>query len=87
MKFRASIDIMPLPALLDPQGKAVSSNMKNIGLSSIDNVRIGKHITLEVEAGSQAEAEEQVKTACEKLLVNQIMEQFEFRVEAVEAVA
>ncbi|HBE10946.1 MAG: phosphoribosylformylglycinamidine synthase subunit PurS [Flavobacteriales bacterium] len=87
MKFRASIDIMPLPALLDPQGKAVSSNMKNIGLSSIDNVRIGKHITLEVEAGSQAEAEEQVKTACEKLLANQIMEQFEFRVEAVEAVA
>ena len=46
MKFRASIDIMPLPTLLDPQGKAVSSNMKNIGLSSIDNVRIGKHITL-----------------------------------------
>ena len=87
MKFRASIDIMPLPALLDPQGKAVSSNMKNIGLSSIDNVRIGKHITLEVEAGSQTEAEEQVKTACEKLLANQIMEQFEFRVEAVEAVA
>ena len=87
MKFRASIDIMPLPALLDPQGKAVSSNMKNIGLSSIDNVRIGKHITLEVEAGSQAEAEEQVKTACEKLLANQIMEQFEFRVEAVESVA
>ena len=87
MKFRASIDIMPLPALLDPQGKAVSSNMKNIGLSSFDNVRIGKHITLEVEAGSQAEAEEQVKTACEKLLANQIMEQFEFRVEAVEAVA
>lgn len=87
MKFRASIDIMPLPALLDPQGKAVSSNMKNIGLSSIDNVRIGKHISLEVEAGSQAEAEEQVRTACEKLLANQIMEQFEFRVEAVEAVA
>ena len=87
MNFRASIDIMPLPALLDPQGKAVSSNMKNIGLSSIDNVRIGKHITLEVEADRQSEAEEQVKTACEKLLANQIMEQFEFRVEAVEAVA
>ena len=87
MKFRASIDIMPLPALLDPQGKAVSSNMKNIGLSSIDNVRIGKHITLEVEAGSQSEAEEQVKMACEKLLTNQIMEQFTFRVEAAEAVA
>ena len=87
MTFRAAIDIMPLPALLDPQGKAVSSNMKNIGLATIGNVRIGKHITMEVEAASQAEAEVQVKTACEKLLVNQIMEQFEFRVEAVEPVA
>ena len=87
MTFRAAIDIMPLPALLDPQGKAVSSNMKNIGLTTIGNVRIGKHITMEVEAASQAEAEEQVKTACEKLLANQIMEQFEFRVEAVEPVA
>ncbi|MFZ9055807.1 MAG: phosphoribosylformylglycinamidine synthase subunit PurS [Flavobacteriales bacterium] len=87
MTFRAAIDIMPLPALLDPQGKAVSSNMKNIGLATIGNVRIGKHITMEVEAASQAEAEEQVKTACEKLLANQIMEQFEFRVEALEPVA
>ena len=72
--------------LLDPQGKAVSSNMHNIGLAGIGNVRIGKHITLEVEAANQAEAEEQVKEACEKLLTNQIMEQFEFHVEAVEAV-
>jgi len=87
MTFRAAIDIMPLPALLDPQGKAVSSNMKNIGLATIGNVRIGKHITMEVEAASQAEAEVQVKTACEKLLANQIMEQFEFRVDAVEPVA
>lgn len=87
MTFRAAIDIMPLPALLDPQGKAVSSNMKNIGLATIGNVRIGKHITMEVEAASQAEAEAQVKTACEKLLANQIMEQFEFRVEALEPVA
>ena len=87
MNFRASIDIMPLPALLDPQGKAVSNNMHNIGLSGITNVRIGKHITLEVEAASQAEAEAQVKEACEQLLTNQIMEQFEFRMEALEAVA
>ena len=87
MKFTASIDIMPLPALLDPQGKAVSSNMKNIGLAGIDNVQIGKHITLEIEAADQAMAESQVKEACEKLLTNKIMEQFEFRVEAMEAVA
>ena len=45
MKFIAEIDVMPLKALLDPQGKAVSSSMKNVGLPEITNVRIGKHIT------------------------------------------
>jgi len=43
MKFKAEIDVMPLDALLDPQGKAVSQSMKNIGLSEIEGVRIGKH--------------------------------------------
>ena len=49
MKFKAEIDIMPLKSLLDPQGKAVTASMKNIDLSEIENVRIGKHITLDVE--------------------------------------
>ena len=50
MKFRAEIDVMPLDALLDPQGKAVTGSMKNIGLDSIENVRIGRHIRLNVVA-------------------------------------
>ena len=44
MKFKAEIDVMPLEALLDPQGKAVSQSMVNLGLAEITNVRIGKHI-------------------------------------------
>ncbi len=81
MKFQAAIDIMPLEALLDPQGKAVSNNMKNIGLPEIGNVRIGKHITLTVEAANAAEAESKVDDACKKLLVNQIMESYSFTIE------
>ena len=42
MKFKASIDVMPLEALLDPQGKAVTQSMSNLGLNEISNVRIGK---------------------------------------------
>jgi phosphoribosylformylglycinamidine synthase subunit PurS len=80
MKFRAEIDVMPLPALLDPQGKTVSNNMKNIGLPEITNVRIGKHISLEVEAGNKAEAESKVNDACKKLLHNHIMESYTFTV-------
>ena len=53
MVFHAAIDILPLPALLDPQGKAVSNNLPNIGLGQLTNVRIGKHITLDIEAESR----------------------------------
>lgn len=80
MKFIAQIDIMPLKALLDPQGKAVSASMKNIGLSDITNVRIGKHISLEVEANNETEAHEMVEKACKELLCNQIMEGFSFEI-------
>ncbi|MGD1848645.1 MAG: phosphoribosylformylglycinamidine synthase subunit PurS [Salibacteraceae bacterium] len=78
MKFKAEIDVMPLEALLDPQGKAVTSSMSNLGLPEIENVRIGKHITLTVEAADQPEAEGKVEEACKKLLANEIMESFQF---------
>ncbi len=78
MKFRAEINVMPLKALLDPQGKAVTASMKNLHLPEIVNVRIGKHISLEVEAESKEAAKSKVEEACKKLLANQIMEQYEF---------
>jgi phosphoribosylformylglycinamidine synthase PurS subunit len=78
MKFIAEIDVMPLKALLDPQGKAVTGSMKNLGLPEIENVRIGKHITLEIEAASKDAAKAKVDDACKKLLCNQIMEFYEF---------
>jgi len=78
MKFVAEIDVMPLKALLDPQGKAVTHGLKNMGLSEIENVRIGKHITLEVDADSKEAATEKVESACKKLLSNPIMESFHF---------
>ena len=85
MEFTAEIDIMPLDALLDPQGKAVSGSMKNLGLNQITNVRIGKHITLKVEAKDKAEAEAKVDEACKKLLANQIMEKYSFRLKELVA--
>lgn len=81
MKFRAEIDVMPLDALLDPQGKAVTGSMKTIGLEMIDGVRIGKHIRLFVTAESKAAAEQRVQEACTKLLSNQIMESFSYTLE------
>jgi phosphoribosylformylglycinamidine synthase len=78
--FLASIDVMPHDNLLDPQGKAVSGSMANLGLAAITNVRIGKHITLQVEAKDKKEAEAKVDEACRKLLANLVMEKYSFTV-------
>ena len=83
MKFKAEMDVMPLAALLDPQGKAVSQSMQHIGMGEITNVRIGKHISLFVEADSKATAEAKVEEACKKMLANEIMEGFSFSVAEV----
>ena len=57
------------------------SSLKNLNLSEIDNVRIGKHISLEIEADSKETASDKVKEACKNLLANHLMESYEFSLE------
>lgn len=83
MKFLAEINVMPLKALLDPQGKAVGNTMHSIGFTEVSNVRIGKHITLEIDAPSKDVALEKVNEACAKVLSNPVMEGFEYTVKEV----
>lgn len=83
MNFKAKINVMPLKSLLDPQGKAVSASMSNVGLNEINNVRIGKHITLEIMAENKEIALNKVDEACKKMLCNQIMESYEFILEEI----
>lgn len=80
-KFQAEIDVMPKKEILDPQGKAVTGSMKNLGLAEIHNVRIGKHISLEIEAENEQMANSKVEQACKSLLANLIMESYSFKIE------
>ncbi|MEO6169290.1 MAG: phosphoribosylformylglycinamidine synthase subunit PurS [Chitinophagales bacterium] len=80
MTYTAEIKVMPLKELLDPQGKAVLHGLNNLGIKEMEDVRIGKHIQLKIEAGDAAEAKNLVETACRKLLSNPVMEYFEFEV-------
>ena len=82
MKFIAEINVMPLKALLDPQGKAVAHGMKNLGFNEVANVRVGKHITMEIEADSKKAAGARVDEACQKILTNPIIEGYEFTLHA-----
>ena len=81
MKFRANINIMPRPELLDPQGKATTQGLQNLGFDNVQDLRIGKRIQLDLEAADRSVAEEKVDEACKKLLANLIMESYEFELE------
>lgn len=80
MTFSVQVKVMPLKELLDPQGKAVMGGLGNLGLQAIQDVRIGKHISLQVEAGSAEEAKTIAEEAAKKLLANPVMEQYEINV-------
>jgi phosphoribosylformylglycinamidine synthase len=83
MKFIAQINVMPQKEILDPQGKAVRIGLQNLNITQVSDVRIGKHITLQLEAASEAVANDIVTEACKTLLANLIMEEFEFTLTAV----
>ena len=80
MTFTAHVEILPHPELLDPQGKAVLLGLSNLNIAAIEDVRVGKHIVLTIEADSMQEADALAKEACEKLLVNPIMERYSYEV-------
>lgn len=77
MTYTVQIKVMPLRELLDPQGKAVMGGLQNLGLSGVEDVRVGKNITLQLNASSADEAKQLAEEASKKLLANPVMEYFE----------
>ncbi len=80
MIFTAEIKVMPLKELLDPQGKAVLGGLSNLGIKSINDVRIGKHIQLLIESSTKDEASAIAEDAAKKLLANQVMEVYTIQI-------
>lgn len=80
MTFTAQVKVMPLKELLDPQGKAVLGGFKNLGLTSIQDVRIGKNISLQIDAENAESAKQLAEEATRKLLANAVMEMFEITI-------
>jgi len=81
MNFKAKVTVMPQVEILDPQGKAVEHALHQIGLGTIADVRIGKRIEFNIEAGSESEAIEKINSASKSLLANMIMEDFLVEIE------
>ena len=77
MNFSVQVKVMPLKELLDPQGKAVMGGLQNLGIKTVQDVRIGKTIQLQVDAASSDEAKKIAEEASKKLLANPVMEYYE----------
>lgn len=77
MIYNVQIKVMPLKDLLDPQGKAVMGGLQNLGLAGVQDVRVGKHITLQIEAETEEAAKKVADEASKKLLANPVMEFYE----------
>jgi phosphoribosylformylglycinamidine synthase len=83
MLFAAHIDVLPLPEILDPQGKAVLLGLQHLHITNVQDVRIGRSIQMKIEASTEEEARLKVEQACQKLLANPIMEGYSFTLSAV----
>ncbi len=81
--YKVSVHITPRRGILDPQGKAVEGALHSLGFAGVKEVHVGRYLTVDTDAQSQAEAEAAVKAMCERLLANPVIEDFEIESAAV----
>lgn len=76
-RFRVALHIVPRRGLLDPQGKAVADALRTLGFGSVEDVHVGRHVIVELQAASASDAEMEARAMCERLLANPVTEDFE----------
>ncbi len=76
-QYRVAVHIVPRRGVLDPQGKAVTDALHALGFTAVGEVRVGKHIVIDMEADSDAGAEQSVRSMCDRLLANPVTEDYE----------
>lgn len=77
MRFTARIQVMLKPAVNDPQGNAVLSSLHSLGFDGVRDARVGKLLTLDIEAPDEPTAHRDVHEMCDKLLANPVIEAYE----------
>ncbi|MDB9315526.1 phosphoribosylformylglycinamidine synthase subunit PurS [Spirulina sp. CS-785/01] len=87
IQFKARIYVTLRPSVLDPAGVAVQSGLHQLGYDSVEGVRIGKYIELQLSAENQTAAEAQLDQMCDRLLANPVIENYCFELDEVPALA
>ena len=79
--MQVRVFVTPRKGILDPQGRAVESSLHTLGFKNVSGVKVGKYITLEIEARTASEARDEAKKMCEALLANPVIEDYRFEVD------
>ena len=80
--MKAIVNVTLKPGVLDPQGKAIGHALDTLGFSGVGEVRQGKVIEIDLDETDAARAQATVRSMCEKLLANTVIENYAIRVEA-----
>ena len=78
--MRATVLVRPKPGILDPQGQAVGSSLRQLGFP-VGDARVGRVVDLEIDAADQVAARAEVERMCEQLLTNPLIESYEIELE------
>ena len=78
--MQGTITISLKAEVLDPQGKAVQTTLQALGFPSVQGVRVGKSIVVELDCNDQVQAKEQLRSMCDRLLVNPVIEDYRIEV-------
>lgn len=76
-RYRVAVHIVPRKGILDPQGKAVADALHALGFAAVGDVRVGRHLVLDLEAADEDDASSRVRAMCDKLLANPVTEDYE----------
>lgn len=76
-RYRIAVHIVPRKGILDPQGKAVADALHALGFAAVGDVRVGRHLVLDLEAADEGDASTRVRAMCDKLLANPVTEDYE----------
>ncbi|MGA7615401.1 MAG: phosphoribosylformylglycinamidine synthase subunit PurS [Thermoanaerobaculia bacterium] len=82
MKITVTVELKS--AVLDPQGKAIQHSLSALGFPAVEDVRVGKvfHLTLGDDKVSKEELDGRIRSMCEKLLANPVVENYSYTIES-----
>jgi phosphoribosylformylglycinamidine synthase subunit PurS len=76
-RYLAKVDVMPKDGISDPQGQTIERALPALGLVGVSAVRVGKSISLQIDASDEEDARRRVNEMCARLLANPVIESFD----------